>query len=204
MGYNQMQQFIHGKKKAACGFTFIELIMVMAIVAILSVPGAYLMSYLIQNSVFIPNKLNMDMLASDALDIMIEGDPQVKGLRFSQKITDAQNYQVTFVNQDGQTILYQLNTGTNKLYRQILIPGPGPLTLIPYYGGVSGLSITGKNSKLFTYRDANEAVMTTPINPANVRRIEMTLIAKTGSGSYSEWQGQSEQNSSIAVKKFQP
>ena len=180
------------------GFSLMEAVMVMAIVAILSVPGAYLMSYLVQNSVFIPNQLNMDMLASDALDIMIEGDSQAKGLRFSKSITNVQDYQVTFNNQDGQSIRYRLETSVDpsQLYRSIK---GGPEELIPYYV-TSGVSITGKNNRLFTFYDAAEGVTN---NPSNVRRIEMTLIVKTGTGNYSDWEGQSEQASSIAVKKFQ-
>lgn len=177
------------------GFTFIELIIVMAIVAILSVCGADLMAHLIQNSVFIPNKLNMDMLAMEALDIMIEGNSQAKGLRFSTSMTNIQDNQVTFNNQDNQSICYRLDTLTNMLYRSI---NAGPESLIPYYA-TAGVSLTGKNSKLFTYYDTNEVETT---NPVNVRRIKVDIVAKTGSGSFSDWEGRSDQSSSIAVKKY--
>lgn len=69
------------------GFTFIELIMVIAIIGILAGAGAWIMVYTVKNSVFIPNQLGMDKLATDALNVMVEGDAQAKGLRFSREIT---------------------------------------------------------------------------------------------------------------------
>lgn len=185
MGYNMQR-----------GFTLIELVMVIAIIGVLSVTGVFLMLYLVQNSVFIPNKLNMDMLASDALDIMIEGDASAKGLRFSMSITVVEDNQVTFKNQDSQIIRYRLDINTSRLYRSI---SGGPEALLPYYL-TSGISIAGKNNVLFTYYDATDTPTT---NPADVRRIKVTLIARTGSGSFADWQGQSEQSSSVAVSKFE-
>ena len=176
------------------GFTFIELIMVIVIIAVFSVGGAHFVAYLVQNSVFIPNQLNMNMLVAHALDSMIEGDGQAKGLRFSRVITEALTNKVTFINQSNQTMSYRLTA--TVLERSI---NGGAWQLMPYYQ-VAGISVTGKSNQLFTYYDAAQALTT---NPANVRRIKTVLIAKTGSGSFEEWQGQSEQSSSIAVKKFQ-
>ena len=177
-------------------FTLIELIMVIAIIGVLSVSGAWLMVYFVRNSAYIPNQLNTDMAASDALKIMIEGDSQAKGLRFSRLISAIpSNNQITFTNQDGQSISYRLDTGTNSLYRSI---SGGAEAQIPYYA--TGVSITGKSGTLFTYYDVNEAVTAVA---ANVRRIAIDLIVKTGSGSYNDWQGQSGQGSSIAVDKYQ-
>jgi prepilin-type N-terminal cleavage/methylation domain-containing protein len=177
------------------GFTLIEAIMTILIIAILSVSGGFLMVYLIQNSVFIPNQLNMEMLAKDALDIMIEGDSLARGLRFSKNITTALNNVVVFINQNNQTINYTLSA--NKLYRSI---NSSTAVNIPYYSSISGINMTGRNGTLFNYYDANDTVTN---NSANVRRVRITLIAKSGSGSFRDWQGQSEQSSSIAVKKFQ-
>lgn len=185
MGYNMRK-----------GFTLIELIMVIVIIGILAGSGAYLMMYLVQNSVFIPNQLNMDMAAAQALDIMSEGDSGAKGLRFSRAITSVANNQVVFVNQDSQNISYRLDAGTKKLYRSI---AAGPEAPIPYYV-VTGVNITAPGNQTFTYYDASEAVTAVAVN---VRRIKMALIATSGTGAYADWQGQSQQNSSIQVNKYQ-
>lgn len=178
------------------GFTLIEAVMVIAIIGILSVSGAYLMLYLIQNSVFIPNKMNMDMVAGEALDIMIEGDSLAKGLRFSRSVTNSTANQVSFINQDNQAIVYRLDTSANKLYRSI---SAAPEVLLPYYAS-GGINISGKSGSLFTYYDANENLTS---EPANVRRVKLNLIASTGSGNYTDWEGRSEALSAVAIKKFQ-
>lgn len=178
-------------------FTLIELVMVITIIGVLSVSGAWLMVYFIRNSVYIPNQLNTDMAACDALKIMIEGDSKAKGLRFSRVISSIpDNNRLTFINQDAQSIRYRLDTSSNALYRSI---SGGPEEQIPYYSA-SGLSITGRGNALFTYYDANNIVTA---NPADVRRIDINLVAASGSGSYNDWEGESGQGSSIAVKKFQ-
>ena len=177
------------------GFTLIELIMVMVIITVIASAGSFLMTYLVRSSVFVPSQLNMDMLAADALDIMIEGDSQAKGLRSSRNITNIQSNEVTFNNQDNQSIRYRL-VG-NKLYRSV---NGGADALIPYYIPAAGVTVAGKDGTLFTYFDGSDA--TTAVAD-NVRRIEVALIASSGSGLADDWEGRSEQSSSIAVKKFQ-
>lgn len=177
------------------GFTLIELVMVIAIVGVLSVSGAYLLMYLVQNGVFIPNQLNAVMLAADSLEVMIEGDSQYKGLRFSENISAIAANQITFLNQDSQSIRYRLDTGTNKLYRSVNSSAEAP---IPYYAS-GAVNITGMNGTLFRYYDANETP-TAVVN--NVRLINITLVAATGSGSFQDWEGSSAQASAVAVKRF--
>ena len=178
------------------GFTLIELIMVIVVVAIIAAAGSSLMGYLIQNAVYIPNQLNMDMVVADAVDVMIEGDNQAKGLRFNRSLTNVQDYQLTFINQDNQTVRFRMDTGTNRLYRSI---NGATEVMFPYYVP-SGVTITGKSSKLFSYFDVNEA--TTAV-AANVRRIALSLIAQTGNGNFLSWEGSSDQSSSIAIRRYQ-
>ena len=178
-------------------FTLIELLMIIAIIGILAGSGAWLMSNTIKNSVFIPNQLNMDKLTKDALDIMIEGDNQAQGLRFSRIITAITANRIDFVDGGGKTVYFRLDTVGNKLYRSI--NGAAEVAL-PYYSGLAGIAITGKAGALFTYYDSADAVTAVP---ANVRRIQMILIAKTGTGSYNDWEGNSEQATSINVEKLQ-
>ncbi len=182
--------------KQRSAFTLIELIMTLVIIVVLSVGGAYILINLIQSAIFIPNQLNVDMLASDAIDIMVEGDMQAKGLRFSRSITDIQPYEVTFNNQDDQSIRYWFDAGTDRIYRSI---NGGPDVLIPYYVPSAGVSLAGEAGEIFTYYDAGEAVTE---NPADVGRIEISIVAMTGSGLFDDWEGKTNLSSAIAVKRF--
>jgi prepilin-type N-terminal cleavage/methylation domain-containing protein len=179
------------------GFTLIEVIMVISIISILAGSGAWLMANTVKNSIFIPNQLNMDKLSNDALNIMIEGDGQAKGLRFSRAISAITANRLDFINQDGLTIYYRLDTTANKLYRSI--SGASEVAL-PYYSSAATITLSGKSGTLFTYYDTNEAVTAVA---ANVRRIRMILVAKTGTGLYNDWQGAAERLSSITVDRLQ-
>lgn len=173
--------------------TLIEVIMVMLIIAVLASAGSCLLVYMVRNGVFIPNQLHADMLASDALDIMIEGDAQVKGLRFNKGLTNILNYRMTFINQDGQRIRYRLDTAAKRIYRSI--DGGGDV-VFPYYAGQGSLNLTGQGNTLFSYYDQNGNSTTTP---SQVRKISISLIARTGNGSQNEWQGERGLSSAIAV-----
>lgn len=179
------------------GFTLIELIMVLSIIGILAGAGAWIMAYTVKNSVFIPNQLGMDKLATDALNIMVEGDAQAKGLRFSRAITAINANRVDFIDGDGKTVYFRLDTGTNKLYRSI---NGSAEQALPAYSSAAGLNLSGKSGALFSFYDATGAVTATA---ANVRRIQIILIAKSGTGLYNDWQGQSEQATSVQVNKLQ-
>lgn len=170
--------------------------MVVAIIGILAASGSTLMAYLVQNFVYLPNQMNTDMAASDAEKIMIEGDATARGLRFSRVLSSIADNQLAFVNQDGQSITLRLDTASGQLYRSV---ASGPESAIPYYAS-SGVTFSGKSNKLFTYYDSNEAVTATA---SSVRRVKLALIAKTGTGAYADWQGQSEIASAVAVPRYQ-
>ena len=178
------------------GVTLIELVMTMVLVGILSVTGGKLLVDFVQNTFYIPSKLNVDMIASDALNLMVEGDTAAKGLRFSRNRSTIQNNLVAFTNQDNQVIQYRLDTVSNRLYRSI---SGGPEEIIPYYFPSSNVRISGKNGILFAYYDTNQ---TQTANPAQVRWITLTVIAWQGNGSYQNWVGQSERRTAIAVKIY--
>ncbi len=190
MVYNQT------KIKCVRGFTLIEMIMVIAIVGVLAFSGGWLMMHFVRDSVFLSNQLSMDMLAADALNLMIEGDGQAKGLRFSRQITAIADTQLTFVNQDGQTIQYRLDTATGQLYRTI---NGGAEVVMPAYLK-AGIKIFGKGGKLFLFYDSSEVLTAVPVQ---VRWISLILIAQSGTGRFSDWEGSSELASAVAVARFQ-
>lgn len=174
-------------------FTFIELVMVILIIGIVAAAGAWLLMYVVQNAVFIPNRLTTDMLAQDALNMMIEGDTAARGLRFSANITTSQPNTLIFTNQENQSVNYTVSG--NKLYRQINASAPA---LAPAYQA-GAIGVSGRGGTLFTYYDGNDAVTTTA---ANVRRVRIDVTVLTGTGSYADWQSSSNQSSSVAVKRF--
>lgn len=180
------------------GFSLIELVMTILIIGILTALGASLLVFGLENSVFTPNSLNMDMLAQEAIGKIVDGDNLAKGLRFSRQITASADNSVGFVDQDGKNVVITLDTLNNRLSRTInSLNDPTFL----YYAANSRVNIvTGRKGRLFTYYDSSENTTTTA---ANVRRVEVNLVARTSSGIFQNWQGSVEQSSSVRVPKFQ-
>ena len=170
--------------------------MVIVIVGILSVPAAYLMVHFVQSTVYLPNQLNTDMVLERIEDVIIDGDATARGLRFSQAMSAVAANDLTFINQDGDTVRYRLDTGTGKLYRSI---NSGTEFLVPYYLP-SGVTVSGLSSALFRYYDSTETVTATA---ADVRWITVGLSVQDGSGSVDQWEGRSEGMSAVHVPRFQ-
>lgn len=181
--------------KRSAGFTLIELVMIILITGLLSVAGLHIMQFTVQNSFYLPNQVQADLVAAEAIEIMVEGDSQAKGLRFCKGVTTATGNQVAVTNQDGQTISYRLDAGTGILYRKI---DAAAEVMIPYFKAAD-MTLSGVGGALFTYYDAAEAVTAVP---ANVRRINIDLIAKNGAGSSDKYEGISQQSSSVKVNKY--
>ena len=184
------------------GFTFIELIMVIVIMAVLSGAGAFVLIHIVKNSIIIPNQLNVNMLASDVLDLMVEGDGQAKGLRFSREITRIRPRRVDFINQDGQTVRYRFAPATGCILRRI---NSGSWQVIPYYWNNRAEFEAINTNIIFKYYNSSEVEIPAIVssNPATVRRLEISLRAKIRNNLYPNTITKSEQSTSVSVKKYQ-
>ncbi|HOW59548.1 MAG TPA: prepilin-type N-terminal cleavage/methylation domain-containing protein [Candidatus Omnitrophota bacterium] len=181
--------------KHAKGFTILEVVMTILIIALLTVGSLHISKFVINNTFYLPSQVNADLTAASAMETMIEGDVLAKGLRFSKAVTTASPNQIIVTNQDDHTISYRLDVGLGKLYRKI---DTGAEALVPD-GAASDMVLAGVSGALFTYYDANEAVTNTA---ADVRRIAINLIAQNGTGSSDNLEGMSQQSSSVQVNKY--
>lgn len=187
------------------GFTLIELVMVILITSALALAGVHIMQFVVRNSFYLPNQMQADLVAAEALEIIVEGDGQAKGLRFCKAVLIATATQVQVTNQgvltnlDNQTITYDLTGGI--LTRKI--DAAGAATRIPYFMATDMvISGAGAGGVLFTYYDANDALLTQPISEANllnIRRINIDLRAQNGAGSSDRYEGTSQQSTSVKV-----
>ena len=185
------------RKKPAAGFTLIELVMAITITGVIAAAGAFVMFYLIQHSVYLPNNLNVDTAGNEIMDAMIEGYPGVKGLRFAVALTSSGNNNLTFLNADGQSVAFSWDSINKRV--SVSVNGSVPVTL-PYYLP-AGMYIEQRGSSpFFSYYDSGEAATAVP---SSVRRVKIEFQVRSGSGNFQDWQGQAAFTSAIAVRRFQ-
>lgn len=180
------------------GFTLIELIMIILLTSVLGLSGYHLMQFVVRNAFYLPNQVQADLVAAEALEILVEGDKSAKGLRFCKAVTTAGASQIVVTNQDDETITYNLSGGS--LFRTI---APGAAAKVPYFMPADiTISGAGAGGALFTYYDSTDAALAQPVAAANVRRIDIDLTAQNGTGSSDKYEGASQQSSSVKVNKY--
>jgi len=187
-------------RRRAAGFTLIEIVMVILITALLSVAGVHIMRFSIQNTFYLPNQVQTDLAAAEALETIVEGDTStVRGLRFCKAVTALAANQVNVTDQDDVALQFRLNTANHRLYRKI---GAAAETLVPYAMPANvNFSGGGAGGALFTYYDGSNPEVVTAV-PADVRRIQINLVAQQGAGSVDSFEGSSAQSTSIKVNRF--
>ena len=73
------ERFFRGKNS----FPIVEFVMTMTIIIILAGLGSGFVIFFVDNVIFLSNRLNIDMVVFDILDIVCEGDAQAGGFRFT-------------------------------------------------------------------------------------------------------------------------
>lgn len=180
------------------GVTLIELIMVIAILGIIAGIGSALMVYFVQNMVFIPNSLQIKMIASNILDIMCEGDSTVQGLRFSKALLSATRTYLRYRDPNNNVVEFRYNNYSGRIFRRV---NSGPWEVVPYYFP-NGVTISLLGGRLFRYYDRNDIYIPTPTVLTKIKRIEIRFRIRTGSGLFSQWDAQTKVSTSVYVNTF--
>lgn len=190
------------------GFTIIEAITATLVVAILAASGAWIFSFLIRNSIFLPNQLNTDMIAADTIRMIAEGDEQAMGLHFSKAICRCDSDDIVYLDQNDNYVRIWVDGNNLKIYRSI---DNGADALIPYYisdgislHGFSGTDYEGSTQSLFEYFhvDRDTGVVDTPATCSEIDWITINVVARVGSGSIAELLAKSVQSTSVTSPRW--
>jgi prepilin-type N-terminal cleavage/methylation domain-containing protein len=146
------------KLKKSLGFTLIELILVIAVLAIISAVGSRIVAKGLTGYIASQNMIDSDWQARIALESMTR---EIRNIRSVSNITIATPTRLTFVDTFGITIDYTLS-GTN------LMEGAQVLA-----DGISTLS--------FTYYDNNYA---STLIIANINVIQINMTVTQGNTNY--------------------
>lgn len=213
------------------GATLIELVVTITIVAIMAAVSAGIIVYLLQIFVYLPQEMKARTIAQEVLATIIEGEPgKQQGLRYAAGIltvtrtaaTDRILYSAGYPGAaDRQRVQLRWarrgTTGPARYEGTILrrVSPLGSTTLggeetVPYYAG-GGTWVRGNPANpptVFRYYKANGdeiasgATNLSAADRAAIRRIDINIAVKAGSGLFQSWGATYTTSSSVEIQQY--
>jgi prepilin-type N-terminal cleavage/methylation domain-containing protein len=168
------------------GFTLIELMVTMTILAIIAAAVAGVIATFVLLFLNLPREIKAKMIANDIAETVIKGVRDKPGIWHSISITDSTGTTCSYTagyptSADQVTMTFTYDTMNLKVTRTV---GAAPAETIPYYTSGDS-SVTCPSSVFFKYYDAAGSQIANPNTQAlrnTIRRIEMTYTVTTGTG----------------------
>ncbi len=190
--------YIINKKRS---FSLIEVVITILALTIIGATTAAFFTPMINLYFYSPSQLMVDNTAQELLNILIEGDNQAKGLRFTKSITTADEDSLTFINQDGDTVIYRWDSLDSRVYRKINSQAE---VLVPssYYGDIT-VKGESSDSEIFQYYDAVPSKLSVPAaDETAIEAIRIEIIFEAGSGNVKENKGRISVKAGVDIKQF--
>lgn len=181
--------------------TLVELIMVMVLIGIISVTAAVFFIPMVNLFFYLPSQLMVEQTAQTVIDIIIEGDREADGLRYTTSISSADEDEITFTTSGGDMVNYRWDATEQRIYRNINSQGEN---LIPYsYYGDIIVKGASSDSEIFQYYDSPASKISPPVSSLNsIESIRINLIIQAGQGNIKANQGKIEINTGVDIKQF--
>lgn len=202
------------------GFTVIELIITIVLIAIIAGVTSGIVINLMQLLIYLPREMKARSIAHEVMDIMDGGETQRRGLRYAVEVKDASPTQFTYTfgypgNTDKRNMRFRWDGNSKKIYRSYTAFGSNLTTLpqppysaeelIPYYAS-NEISINGRPTSpntIFSYFKADGSPWLGGTEPYyTIRRVEINIRVTTGTGLFSNWDSSFETTSSIEIKQY--
>ncbi|MFH1386497.1 MAG: type II secretion system protein [bacterium] len=182
------------------GFTLIELVMVIVLVGILGTVGSALLAPIVNLYFFTPNQTRIESIANLINDRIIEGDAGAKGLRIIKSISAATDTSITYTDVDLKSVTLSWNSVTGKFSRTT----PAGTEILPKEYPNNDIVVNGQTAGIiFKYYTSAEALISTPVAaPSTIGRVQLNLVATTGTGIISSYGTKFLINSGVHIKQF--
>ena len=192
-------------KKAA---TFIELIVTMLILTIIGSASVAFFVPVANILFYSPSQLMVDQTTQELISILVEGDNQAKGLRFTKSITIADKDYIIFETWDNDIVQYKWDATEKRIYRKInrqgeaLVPASYYLVPASYYGDITVIG-QSSDAEIFQYYDVSASKLSVPVSDeTDIEAIRMDLTLVAGSGIVKEHKGRIDVKSGVDIKQF--
>jgi len=197
-------------KKAA---TLVELMIITLVIAVMGATMAGAVVFFVQLFVYSPRQLDVQKVGERLNNIMIEGDQDARGIRYTRSVIDASATQFSYtygypVAANKLSVRFRWDAIAKHIYQSTSNDGGSTWSaeaVTPYHMP-SSITIDGKDtpSVIFTYRKDNDAAwMSGSDNLVDIRRLILNITAKSGAGNFANFQGATDFISSVEIKDFQ-
>lgn len=208
------------------GFTLVELVIVIAVTGILAGAFSSVFVPMINMFFYYPQSTRVNSAAADLVEIILDGDSKAKGLRYTgppcaigggggggSSITAASTTSLTYnyVDPDycgsaapgtSHTIVITLDTANDVVTRSI---DGAAAANIPYYVTTSSdidFNAPGGGTNFFHYFDSAGADLGAAPAVAGIYRVDINVIATSGSGDVKHNAGQIRLKSGVEIKRY--
>lgn len=209
-----MSAIMHGNRRAK-GFTLVELIVTVTILAVMAGTTAGIVLSLLQMVVYLPKETRARLVAQEALYSFIEGDRGVMGLRYANMILAANSTSVSYrvgypYSGDIRDVELALNGAKpQRRYTDLGSAGSGSYgswETVPYYI-TPDINITGLSSgAIFSYFKSDGTAWTAsgtpPTNLHEIRRVDIGITVTTGAGLFKDWEASFRALSGVDIKQY--
>jgi len=192
-------------KKAA---TIIELVVTILILTIIGSASVAFFVPVANILFYSPSQLMVDQTAQELISILVEGDNQAKGLRFTKSITIADKDYIIFETWDNDIVQYKWDATEKRIYRKInrqgeaLVPASYYLVPASYYGDITVIG-QSSDAEIFQYYDVSASKLSVPVSDeTDIEAIRMDLTLVAGSGIVKEHKGRIDVKSGVDIKQF--
>lgn len=194
------------------GATLVELMIVILLVAIIGATIGGTVIFFVQMFMFSPRQLNTQNIARELTNIIIEGNQDVRGIRYTTEVLDASaaqfSYTYGYPTEDDQlSVRFRYDVADDYIYRSTSTDGGSSWSseeVIPYYIQ-STVDVDGKDtpSVVFTYKKTSAAAWVSGVDAlSDIRRVIVSLNVKTQTGAFQDFQGSNDITSSVEIKDF--
>ncbi|HOX55155.1 MAG TPA: hypothetical protein PLC32_06895 [Candidatus Omnitrophota bacterium] len=194
------------------GFTLIELIILVLVVAILGATIVGSIIFFVQMFVYSPRQLDTQKIANEMVFTIMEGNKDTRGIRYTRKVIDASAMQFSYTygyptSAEQLSVRFRWNALDKHIYRSTSTNGGvswSAETAIPYYISPS-VTVDGRNASavIFSYKKADGTDWVSGTDPVTeIRRVIMSINVKTGTGAFGAQEGSLDTTTGVEIKGF--
>jgi len=195
------------------GATLIEVVITILMIGVLAAIGSSSIVFLVQLFIYCPRQLDVQKTAETISNVIIDGNQDVRGIRYTRSIIDASDTQFSYVYgypnpADQLSVRFRWDPTTKHIYQSTRPSGSAVWSsevTIPYHIA-SVTTIDGKDtpSVIFAYKKAGDVNWASGTDAlTDIRRVILSISVKTGAGNFANFQGTTEISSSAEIKNFQ-